>query len=244
MLNNNNSEPLPPTFEDINFSSTAFAEDSCELEHAHGNVWTVKRRTSSDPHEDSGDDLSEFGELHLNQGLDGIVRLDPHRKKRASLCSSSSSRCVWWWWGLLTVALTAVAVTTVSLVRVPAADNNTSNSNENNNAYDDTVQEIYHYLISHGVSSESNLRSVGSPHYEALHWMAVHPGSSEVGSEPFLARYVMALTFFALEGPLFVFDAPLCEWFRKDDSDSSPGIECDEQGLPVALYFGKWVAVF
>lgn len=216
------------SFEDINFSSTAFAEDSCGLQHAHGNVWTVKQRASYSD-QDETDGMSEFGELHLNQGLDGIVRLDG--KKRAALLSPSRLYCI------LFTAIAAIAVTTVVSVVLVVPNGDSFDDSHLVNTYEEKVDEIYQYFVTHGVSSESDLRQPGSPHYEALHWIAVHPGSQQVGSYPFVARYVLALVFFALGGPLFTFDSPICEWFQKDGQS---GIECDEAGLPIALHFGKF----
>jgi hypothetical protein len=216
-------ESPPPSFEDINFSSTAFAEDTCELEHAHGNVWTVKRRLPDDDEDDPIPD--EFGELHLNQGLDGIVRLDALRRKK----SACSKAFCFLWMGL--ILLTVLIV--VSLVRVPPTKDEANA--QSLNAYDEQVHTIYQYLIKNQISSSTTLQQAGSPHYEAVHWMAVHPGATELGSYPFLVRYVLVLTFLTVGGPLFSFDSSVCDWFSKD---GQPGVECEESGLPIALQFG------
>ncbi len=233
----------PESLHEINLSANAFAEDDSgtmmmeQQQQKQGYTpWSTMNKKRAPSPTDSTEGMSEFSDMH--QRLDGIIRVEStntnnnnnNNKRRRRYWMMNPLHCI-----LLTV-LAAIAITTVS-VMIPLYSS--SESFYTPNAYEEKVNDIYQFLVVHDVSNEKLLLQAGSPQYEAMHWLAVHSGSlSQYGdSYAFLVRYVMAMTFFALDAPLFTFDASICEWFRKDGVDDS-GIQCNMEGLPVSLNLG------
>ena len=135
-----------------------------------------------------------------------------------------------------------------------------------------TLEEVVTYL-SNGVSDESVLRRSGSPQNKAARWLATEDGAAislpKQGFERrrelhqhtdnsdaymYVFRYVMAVSYFALNGPNWTFDhnfmndGPVCSWndfsigiSGEDVVSELGGVLCDEEThLPIALDLGTY----
>lgn len=225
------SEPV--WFDELNLSCSAFAEDSSGLQQSPERRSTVRKRDWSNEHDfDPTEGMTDFDDMHLDQGLDAIVRVDSQRKKlRAGI---NPLYCI------LFAVIAAVAITTMSIM-VPKS----RNESHSVNVYAEQVNEIKMAFLKQGILDESDSLEPGSPRYEAIQWAAAHSGSlsspgslsQKITSYPFIARYVIVLTLLTLRGPWFPLDSSICELFHRDGDEMS-GIRCDEEGLPISLNLG------
>jgi len=135
-----------------------------------------------------------------------------------------------------------------------------------------TLEEVVTYL-SNGVSDESVLRRSGSPQNKAARWLATEDGAAislpKQGFERrrelhqhtdnsdaymYVFRYVMAVNYFALDGPNWLFDMnfltdnPICEWNQVSFGNTDTGrvyeiggVTCDpDTNLPIAVDLGEF----
>lgn len=127
-----------------------------------------------------------------------------------------------------------------------------------------TLEEVVAYLVTENVSRESDLTNDKAPQYKAAQWLSQVDGarlalpttslSSQDNRDAYLvvARYVLALTYFALNGPDwnfqrgFLADNSVCDWNEPTigiegnipDLESG-GIRCsNETGLPIVMDLG------
>lgn len=124
-----------------------------------------------------------------------------------------------------------------------------------------TFDEIVDYL-SKGVSDYDDLTTLGTPQNLAARWMAEEDGlaiplPNHVGwkhtvhrdAYMYMFRYVMALNYFALDGPNWLFDMnfltdnPICQWNQVSFGNTDTGrvyeiggVTCDpDTNLPIAV---------
>jgi hypothetical protein len=219
--------------DEVNLSATAFAEgDSCFQDVPD------RKADSQIVHEfEPTEGVTEFDDLHLNQGLDAIVRVDSQRKRRRA--GAIPLYCI------LIGVIAVVAITTMS-VMLPKS-NNDSNEPRSVNSNEEQVTEIQKALVEQGILNKNDSVEPGSPRYEAIQFVAVHSESlsrseslsQEITSYPFIARYVIALTLYTLRGPWFTINKPICELFHEEGEPLS-GIRCDDKGHPTSLNLGTY----
>ena len=219
--------------DELNLSSTAFAEEGYQDHPDDYSSTITKQVTSSNNHLDPTEEVTDFDDMHFNEGLDAIVRVDGQRRR------AGMNRL----YGVLFAVVVLVAITTVSIM-VPKSRND--DDAHSINAYEERVNEIRTAFLEQGILNEIDPVEPGSPRYEAMKNVAIYseslPSSAslseEITSYPFIARYVIALALFTLKGPWFTFDdSSVCELFHKDGEPMS-GVRCDEKGLPTSLNLG------
>jgi hypothetical protein len=113
---------------------------------------------------------------------------------------------------------------------------------------------VVNYLVQQGVANETAVKTKGTPQNQAAAWLAeqdalnlVVPNTdvSETSAYRFMARYVLAVTFFSLTGPSWPFPlgflegTDICKWngFILDSKTTTPGgVTCDPAtDLPIYL---------
>jgi hypothetical protein len=115
------------------------------------------------------------------------------------------------------------------------------------------ADQIVDFLSKKGVSSWQDLTSdASSPHVQAVQWLDLEVPSVEHElthsdlHERFIARYILALIYFALSGPTwwndlgFLTNKDICEWkglvySEKDKTSSMQGVVCDGESRLVEL---------
>ena len=133
-----------------------------------------------------------------------------------------------------------------------------------------TLNEIVDWLVAQQVSSRSALLDPGSPQQQAAEWLAAQdeaalalpPTSVTITVDDtdetdsgyfYMVRYVMAVTYYALNGENwptqvnFLSPDPVCDWHGLSQGVSEPfvgaevgGLLCDDvTGVPVILDLGK-----
>ncbi|GAX23857.1 hypothetical protein FisN_20Hh063 [Fistulifera solaris] len=220
--------------DEVNLSANAFAErDSCFQD--------VPDRKADSPtiHElETTEGVTEFDDLHLNQGLDAIVRVDSQRKRRR--VGAIPLYCI------LMGVIAVVAITTMGIM-LPKSNNNDTSEPRTVQSNEEQVTEIQKALVEQGILNENDSVEPGSPRYKAIQFVAVHSESvsqsdspsQEINSYAFIARYVIALTLYTLRGPWFTINSPICSLFHKQGEPLS-GIRCDEKGHPTSLNLGTY----
>ena len=122
-----------------------------------------------------------------------------------------------------------------------------------------SFDDVVIYLAAEEVSSTADLLTEGSPHYLAAMWLASQDRAeleipnvsrddpSSTNGYMFVVRYVMALTYFQMDGVNwfyeldFLSDKPVCEWNGLGVESQRAGLLCsNETGLPTNLEFGKY----
>jgi hypothetical protein len=148
------------------------------------------------------------------------------------------------WATLFLVVLLAITTTTVAKI---ITKENTPRS-----------QAVLNFLVENEISTSCDLENVESPQYHAANWIADNDGMKldipQYGEHiAFVERYVMAVFFYALDGPHWKHDlnflSPnhICTWYEefKEDVTSGAGVhgcvKVDNKDLlaPFSLYLRK-----
>jgi hypothetical protein len=120
-----------------------------------------------------------------------------------------------------------------------------------------SFSNIVKYVSAEGVSSNKDFYSPSSPQYKAAKWLA-HDDQLNLpvpetavdtkNGYDFVTRYVLAVNYFALNGPAwknqfqFLSDSPTCMWtsvLYDGENFYRSGVMCDSDGTINALYLGK-----
>jgi hypothetical protein len=122
------------------------------------------------------------------------------------------------------------------------------------------IGDVINYLVAAGVSSEISLRTLDTPQFIAVSWLALDDeANTAVPDVPitvmagyrYMTRYVLAVIYFSMGGENWIFQAgfgtiaDICSWNQIKFDGSSfyrQGVLCDSKtGLIFALDLGTWI---
>lgn len=147
------------------------------------------------------------------------------------------------------VAVTVAVLVAFSIILgIAVGVNHHSKISSTQTRYSATVE----YLVRHNISKRADLEAEGSPQKQAASWLAnmdsskvsvPDVGVSDAIGYHFMARYILALNYYALLGPSwsvplgFLSELDICEWIGAPAATDTPqGVVCDVfHGLPVHL---------
>jgi hypothetical protein len=184
-------------------------------------------------------DISEEAEEDVSASLaEAGASLPNPEEIRTDVVVSREMKPKRWKWYCAIFSLFVVFIVIVSLSASAVASSKNSYS-------------VVDCLTEHGVSDPDLMTTEGTIQYHAVQWMihtdrtkVPHPSSSEHEKYRFISRYVMALFYYAMDGPnwfvplKWMSKKDICEWQEPNRIDI-PGIYCLEDLIPYYLIVRK-----
>lgn len=227
-LENGKSQDSNPEAEtnEVVMCEVPIRSEHCAASLSLADAYVVKKDTS---------DSAEIAIDHGNE-ISNISAIPSGLPRRSYLC-----------WGIC-LLLTSIAL----LLSVIGAS---ARKNEMTIMPRPEHNDVIKYLHSHNISSHEELTTVDSPRNLAARWLA----ESDPAQLPipvtydylYVARYVMVLNYFALNGDgwtmnvNFMTDKHVCDWNGMKNAFGRKGVEsgglsCDENRIPGVLDLGKF----